>query len=105
MGRAATVAYDDRAELREDVQSLMREGRIRHHLGYLKRKGHVEVDRRIINAVLLHGRYAYDSEHRKTKDRFNAHARYSGCTYKVVFEVWDDPEGMVVAVISAYEVD
>lgn len=104
MASEPRVPYDDLDALRTDVHAAITDGRIRHNLRYIKSKGHVEIDRGIINAVLLHGRFQHDKESKDDRLRFNAYGQILGCTYKVVFEMWDSPEGRLVSVGSAYEV-
>lgn len=105
MGPDDRVAYKDTSSLREDVRRLLRSGRIRYNLRAIKAKGHVEVDKRIIDAVLLHGAYRIDKDHQDTFDRFNALAHYGPKTYKTVFEIEDYPDDYVITVVTAYEVE
>lgn len=99
------LSFGDLREVRSAVEKLYRAGRLLYNLRYIKSKGHVEITKGIIDAVLLHGAYRFDKDFRETQDRFNALGRYGQTDFKVVFEIHKRKDGEVVMVITAYEVD
>lgn len=105
MDRDDRLPFRDLRDLRRTVEKLYRAGRILYNLRAIKSKGHVEVRKGIIDAVLLHGTYRFDKDNRDRRDRFNALGQYGHRDFKVVFEVHARDDGEVVMVVTAYEVD
>lgn len=84
---------------------MLASGHVIHNIPYIKSKGHVEVNRWIVDTVLRHGAYRFDHDSRGTHTRFNAFCHYGRRQFKAVFEIVDANGRRAIYVITAYEVD